>query len=164
MLSPEETTVLEQYFRAEYQDMLRFARVTLKDENLAEVAVQDTFVIASLKFQDLTGSPNPVGWLYNVLKNTIRAHKRERRRMLERCVAWEGLQEPSAEMPPVGELDMEKSADLRLLARLYIQGYSLEEIAADMGITVPALKMRMSRARKRLREDPDIKNLKNFEE
>lgn len=164
MLSPEENEILEQYYRQEYEDLFKFACYSLSNKNLAEVAVQDTFVIASKKFSDFIRSPNPVGWLFNTLKNNVRQLKRERQKALDRYVTLEAIQELSAEMPPIATMDVSKSADLQLLSRFYVQGYSLEEIAATLGITVPALKMRINRAKKRLRENPEIKKLKNFED
>lgn len=164
VLSPEEMEIIEQYYRAEYENMLRFATHILHDENLAQVAVQETFVVASRKFSSLTGSPRPVGWLYNVLKNVIRQISRERQAMLARFVELSLTTEPSAEMEPLSQLDISKNEDLKLLNRFHVEGYSLEEIAKELGISVPALKMRLSRAKKRLREDPEIKKLKNFKE
>ncbi len=164
VLSPEEMEILEQFYRAEYESVLRFATCTLHDENLAQVAVQETIVVASRKCSDLTKSPRPVGWLYNVLKNVIRQISRERQTMLARFVELSPTTEPAAEMEPSSHLDVNKNDDLKLLNRLYVEGYSLEEIAKELGIRVPALKMRISRAKKRLRENPEIKNLKNFRE
>lgn len=164
MLSPEENEILEQYYRQEYEDLFKFACYSFSNKNLAEVAVQDTFVIASKKFSDFIRSPNPVGWLFNTLKNNVRQLKRERQKALDRYVTLEAIPELSAEMPPIATMDVSKSADLQLLSRFYVQGYSLEEIAATLGITVPALKMRINRAKKRLRENPEIKKLKNFED
>ena len=66
-LSPEESEALEQFYRAEYQRMLRVAGYTLKNDNLAETAVQETFVTAARKIDSLLSSPNPTGWLYNTL-------------------------------------------------------------------------------------------------
>lgn len=162
MLAPEEIEVLEYYYQQEYKDMFKFAYRLLKDEHIAEVAVQDTFLIASNKIKKLCDSPNPRGWLYNTLKNAIRHLQRERQRMLERCVDFDSAQEPFTEMPPIASLDISKNADLQMLAQFYVNGYSLEEIAAHMGISVPAVKMRINRAKKRLRANPEIKNLRNF--
>lgn len=162
VLSPEEMAGLERYYRAEYASMLKFSICTLHDENLAQVAVQETFVIASRKYSELTGSQKPVGWLYNVLKNVIRQIIRERKAMLERYVELSPTNDPSVEMEQICCLDVNKNDDLRLLSRFYVEGYSLEEVAKELKISVPALKMRMCRAKKRLREDPEINDMKNF--
>ena len=132
MLSSEENKILEEYYRQEYESMLKFARYSLHNENLAEVAVQETFLIASKRFKKFVKSPNSVGWLFNTLKNVIHQLKRERQKALERYVSLDSVQEPSAEMPPISSLPISKNADLQLIAQLYVDEYSLEQIAEKL--------------------------------
>ena len=162
-LSPEESEALEQYYRAEFKRMLRVAGYTLKNDNLAETAVQETFVTAARKIDSLLSSPNPTGWLYNTLNYTIKQIQRERLASLRRYVALDDAPEPSQDADEPSELDLETNEDLRLFKRYYIEGYSLKELAAELGISVPALKMRMTRARKRLKNDKNILEMKNSE-
>lgn len=51
VLSPEENQVLGEYYKQEYSDLFSFANNTLKNEHLAEVAVQETFLVATNKFK-----------------------------------------------------------------------------------------------------------------
>lgn len=60
----------------------------------------------------------------------------------------------------ISELDR-SNADMQLMIRYYEYGYSLSEIAAEWGITIGAAKMRIKRAKIRLQNSPEIKNLKN---
>jgi RNA polymerase sigma-70 factor (ECF subfamily) len=162
-LSREEAEILEKYYRAEYTGMLHFALHLLGDENLAELAVQDTFVTAARKMRELTDSPKPVGWLYNTLKNTVLHIRRERQQMLALHVSLDDTAELTTEMKEADSgLDLTKNEDLRLLKRMYIDGYSLRDLAKEQNITVAAMKMRLKRAKERLKTDKDlVKLLKN---
>ena len=163
MLLPEEKQIIEQFYRQEYESMFRLACYSLNDQNLAETAVQDAFLIASTKFDKFTSSPNPTGWLYNVLKNNIRELRRERQKILTRFVSLDDVPELSVNIPYIDSINAKKDADLQLLSRIYVDGYSLREIADELSISVPALKMRINRAKKRLRKNPKIRNLVEFE-
>ena len=163
MLLPEEKQIIEQFYRQEYESMFKLACYSLNDQNLAEAAVQDAFLIASTKFDKFTSSPNPTGWLYNVLKNNIRELRRERQKILTRFVSLDDVPELSVNIPYIDSINAKKDADLQLLSRIYVDGYSLREIADELSISVPALKMRINRAKKRLRKNPEIRNLVEFE-
>jgi len=58
-----------------YHDMFDFlsmyAMCRLIDPSSAEEAIQDTFLTAWVKKDDLASSPNPRGWLVNTLKKTF---------------------------------------------------------------------------------------------
>jgi RNA polymerase sigma-70 factor (ECF subfamily) len=149
-LTPEQSQQLEKLYRAEFNNMLRFAAVLLSDDTLAETAVQETFLIAARKFVILSDSPSPVGWLYNTLKFVVKNMRRERQRMISRFVPLEDAPELSA-VDEISTLDGDNE-DIRLLKRFYIDGWSLRELAAEAGIAVPAMKMRLSRARKRAKK------------
>ena len=70
--------------------------------------------------------------------------------MLARSVPLEDAPELSVE-DEISTLDT-KNEDIQLLKRFYIDGFTLKELAAELGITVPAMKMRLSRARKRAKK------------
>lgn len=163
VLSPEEAAILEQYYRSMYKRMYSFAVNYLRDHGLAEVAVQEAFCVASRKFSELQSSPNPKGWLYEALKYTMRQVKRDRQRCLERWVPLEMADEKPVEDEPGCGLDFKGNADLKLLRHFCVEGYSLSEIAKEQSCSVPAMKMKILRAKRRLRKDPDILDLKDFE-
>ena len=160
-LSPEESDALEQLYRSEFTRMLRIARYSLKNDNLAETAVQETFVTAARKIGTLLSSPNPTGWLYITLNYTIKQLQRERLVAIQRFVSLEDAPEQSQDDNEPDGIVLESNEDLRLFKRYYLEGYSLKELAAELGISVPALKMRITRARKRLKSDKTILEMKN---
>ncbi len=160
-LSSEEAKIIEQYYKDNYVILLKYAYHILHDQSLAEVAVQETFVVASRRVDKLIESERPVGWLFNTLKYIIKDMERDRAAVLQRCVSLEAAVSRAEKTYEPEELD-ENDRDLALLRRFYVDGYRLSELAAELQTTVPALKMRIYRAKKRLREDPRIKDLKDF--
>ena len=160
-LSSEESKIIEQYYKENYGLLLKYAYHVLHDQSCAEVAVQETFVVASRRVEKLMASERPVGWLFNTLKYIIKDMERDRAAVLQHCVSLNAAASRAEETYEPEELD-ENDRDLALLRRFYVDGYKLSELAAELQTTVPALKMRIYRAKKRLREDPRIKDLKDF--
>lgn len=163
-LTPAQAAILEKYFYQEYKSMYYFALSVLRDESKAEVAVQDTFITASEKISDLVSSPNPVGWLYNVLKYKMLELRRSEQKENSRAVPLDDVQELSVNMDPPSALDVEKSEDLKLIRKFYVDGYSLKDLSKEMKVSMSAVKMRIKRAKNRLRDDPYIQSLKDFKE
>ena len=146
----EKLAVIEQLFRSEYEGMADFAAYLLGSESLAEVAVQETFVCAMEHIDKLLASPNRVGWLYNALKLTIRHIKREQYLLLKRTMQLEDVPEQhlsTADRYSLALHGEEADPELQLLIRFYLYGYTLKELAEEMGLTVGAVKMRISRAK-----------------
>ena len=161
-LTTEESELIERYYRENYELLFKYAYHILKDPHSAEVAVQETFEVAARRIDKLTESENPIGWLFVVLKYKIMTIERKRDARMQHCVSLDDATARAKAMPEPEEL-AEDDEDIALLLRYYVEGYSLRELAAEQHITVPAIKMRIYRAKKRLRKNPKIKNLRNFE-
>lgn len=147
--------LIHRLFVEEYAAMRTCAYCALGDWGLAETAVQETFVVA-LRFREkLTACEKPAGWLYKALRYTIKHIERDRNLLLMRTVPLDELhrQEP-ARQDEHSLLDEELKADgdLQLLAKVYCGGYSIREVAQELGISVGACKMRLRRAKDRLRK------------
>lgn len=67
---------IELFYVDMYDLLFIYARNALKNESLAEEAIQETFRIACTKPDDLFSSSNPKGWIINTLKYTIQNTKR----------------------------------------------------------------------------------------
>ena len=152
--APEED-LIHRLFVAEYASMRAAATAALGDRNLAEVAVQETFVLA-LRFREkLSVSENPVGWLYRALRNTIRHMERERQAVLLHTLPLDELNEPELARQDRYDLledELRQSDELKLLEAFYVQGYSIRELAQREGISTGACKMRLKRAREKRRK------------
>lgn len=147
--------LLEKYYRDEAADMVSFASHILNNRSMAEVAVQETFLIALNKIEKLTESPNPVGWLYITLKNVIKHIQRDRHKQFMRVVALEEIKEIPTDDKIVDlwlTMDAGRDPDMSLLYKFYVENRSLKELTEEYGITVGACKMRIKRAKARAKE------------
>ena len=158
-LKPEEWAILEELYQSQYTHLYKTAMIQLKNPHLAQDIVQDTFLHAADHIDELSAS----GWLYKALQYLILHAIRTQKMLLARNIPLEKayhLHSNDAEQE-ISELDR-NNADLQLMIRYYEYGYSLSEIAEEWGITIGAAKMRIKRARARLQNSPEIKELKNF--
>lgn len=152
--SAEQKQLVEKLFKAEYENMVAFANHILGDFNLADVAVQDTFLIALQKPDKLFESPNPTGWLYNTIKHVILHIERDRNYLYKRNVSLYDISAESASYEDTySEISPEvrQSDEWKLLTLFYIEGYSIRELAKKYDISEDACKSRLKRAREKLR-------------
>lgn len=152
-LTPEETEVYNHYYK-EYREMvLGIARARVGDENIAEVVAQETFVTAWERFDSFQSSENPPGWLVIVAKNKSKQALRDRKRYLDHRLYGKNVEEipveyDFAQMEPI----IPETEEKKLLTRYYEEGYTLQELADAQNLKLSAMKMRIKRARDRLRE------------
>lgn len=158
----------------EFQPRLyRFLYGLVGDAELARDLTQDTFLAAYRALPDTSEDLNLTGWLFQIARNCARQHWRRRR-----WLAWvpfvgnggDGDEGELAEMGPE-ERAIERQTLQAALRRLQhadreclllsTDGFSYGEIAGITGLTLPAVKGRIFRARRDLRahleaeEDPD---------
>lgn len=145
-------------FDAYYGKILAYATRRL-GPSAAEEAVADTFIAAWAGMEDIR--PDPLLWLYGLARGAVANHRRrllrsarldERARALPgrpasddpaEVVVWEDTF--AAALAQLGESDREA---LRLVAW---EGLTAAEAAAVMGCSAIAFKVRLHRARQRLR-------------
>jgi DNA-directed RNA polymerase specialized sigma24 family protein len=75
---------------------------------------------------------------------------------LKRIVSLDSAKELSVELETPRFMEMDENEDLKLLRHFYIEGFSLQEIAKEHGCTIAAIKMKIYRAKKRLKKDPRV--------
>lgn len=155
MTRKQRRTIDELYFQL-YEPLFTYAQSTLQNESLAEEAVQETFVIACQKPVQLCDSPNPKGWLVQVLKKVIHEIQ-ERVRIASQIV--EDFQEIDADsIPgPKDSIDLRvlygnvaDTDEFKLMLAISQEGKSLLEIAEELDISLNACKKRAQRARETL--------------
>lgn len=157
--TPDNIEKIECFYKSEYPALLRYAKRVLQNDGLAEDAVQDTFQIALLRADKLLQSQNPVGWLYETLKNVMMHVLRDRQKYLKYVVPEEIAPKDKLAAPDItpslaalyGDSD-----EMKLLIMFYGCGYSVRELAAMLGISEAACKMRLRRARKNQQGKIDI--------
>lgn len=152
------TDQIEKLYIEMYDRLMVYARSSLRNESLAEEAVQDTFRIACQKPEELCDSPNPQGWLVQTLRNTIRNTKRHlalAQQLMDHYLAHQ--YKPSSD--PEDHLDFDllyenmiKTEAFQLLAQLVIEKKSYKQIAQEQGVSIDACRKRMQRARENLQK------------
>jgi len=137
--------------------LLRTARLILRDEALAEDAIQETFLkawqrIGSLRDED----PGP--WLTRIAMNESISTYRRRHRFQALAERFGRLGGTRHEISSEARLDLAQAlnrltADQRAaIALRYYQDLSVEDAAAALKIPVDTLKSRLKTALRRLRE------------
>ena len=147
-----------------YQDMLyRHALHMSGESDVAADLVQASFVKAYTSLGFCRDRDRFGAWLFRILVNACKDHLKSRRR---RDVSLDDdTVHPAAASDPLSDLERtEARAQMRTaLAKLpdslraafvlkHVEGMSYEEIAAIMKTSVPALKMRVHRAREMLKQ------------
>ncbi|WP_028519239.1 RNA polymerase sigma factor [Ruminococcus flavefaciens] len=137
-----------------YGDMLyRISLLILKNTADAEDAVQETFIKYFTKAPEFADGEHEKAWLITVATNKCRDMIRYRTR--HETESEELLNTYAVEKSDSGILEalMELSDKYRIIMVLfYVEQYKIDEIADITGVSVSAVKMRLSRGRKLLEE------------
>ena len=138
----------------DYGDMLfRLCFVMLKNNADAEDAVQETVIRYMQKAPEFVDSEHEKAWLITTAKNKCADLFRFRRRHPQDNIDY--LQELPYEITDSGILDalMSLPEKYRLVLTLYyVEGYNTSEIAEIIKKSTSAVKMRMQKGRKLLKE------------
>lgn len=157
-LNNEQKALIEQLYFAMYSLLCTYAISALKNQELAEEAVQDTFRIACMKIESLSASQNPKGWLVNTLKyviQNIRKSQTKLNNLMMSILSDEELVSVSAISDVdfhITYMDLLGKEDFDLLKMLVIDQYTILDASKKLGISVEACKKRVQRAKKKLRD------------
>jgi RNA polymerase sigma-70 factor, ECF subfamily len=128
----------------------------VRERDLAEDLLQDTFHDAFRARSQLNGSASPEAWLFAIARNRALSALRRRRRSraaLTRLGRREGRKQQDAqEIVALRDL-LERTLDpdeRALLLLRYLHGFDASELAMIVGSTPEAVRQRLSRLRKRL--------------
>lgn len=171
------TATLDALYRAHAHKLFYTVRRITRNDEDAEDAVQDAFLSAFLHLQSFDGRSTFSTWLTRIGINSALMILRKRRNSRE--VSAQNSNEndalwditDSAPDPEKQYVEKERAGlvrkaitNLRLSIRRplelhKLQGYSLEEIAAEIGVSVPAAKGRLHHARVALRKSKVLRNI-----
>lgn len=149
---------ISRLYREMYSRMLVYASSVLRNQDLAEEAVQDTFCILCTKANEALKKENPHGWLMRTLQNVMRNMNRQRmvlNRLIMTSLQVEHLEEMlvyDEENVDILYGDVSVRADFQLLKQIVLDNYTMQEAAEEFGITVDACKKRVQRIKKLLKE------------
>lgn len=141
--------------------LMRYATHFLQSADDADEVLQDTFIRAERAIRRGIRPDNPSGWLFRIAVNRCRS----RRRRWWRLVGGEAGEAVIARAATQPDVEAKEWRDeiRRALGQLspsareafllkHVEGLTYEEMAEIVGAGVPALKMRVSRACERLRD------------
>ena len=146
---------IEPLFRAHYARLVRALALVCGDGEVAADAVQEAFVRAHVRWRRLRHYEDPVGWIRRVALNLVRDdHRRtvRKRRAVARLAS-----EPvvvGAEPEPDGLTTLLAALPRQqrvAVALFYVDGLSIAEVAATMGLAEGSVKSHLHDARQRLR-------------
>lgn len=136
-------------------EIYRYLALRTRNADQAADLTQDVFTDAVARMPLGTGGPDAtLPWLYAVARHRLLNHLRSERRRRARVVSLEMIaREPSARSPPAGAawllLETIKAlaaSERAVVERRLFRGAPFEEIAAELGTTSAACKMRFQRA------------------
>jgi RNA polymerase sigma-70 factor, ECF subfamily len=149
---------LDGLFDEHYERLVRSLSVAAGSREVARDAVQHAFVKAYVDWRRIGGYDDPVGWIRRVALNRISDHHRGRgrsARLLGRLPRH--LDDDDQTVGVVDRVDLGQ-AIRRLPERqrfavslYYLEGLSVQETAAAMGVSVGSVKTHLSRARATLK-------------
>jgi RNA polymerase sigma-70 factor, ECF subfamily len=146
----------------------------LDDERDVDEAAQDTFVQAWRNLDRYRGEAAPFTWLYRIAVNEALQRTRKKRLDTRSLDAVPGLEleiEAGTGGPPSTDLEAESREVLSFVAGRIralpfdyraplvlrdVEGWTNEEVADALGVSVPAAKSRIHRARMQLRQELEV--------
>lgn len=153
---------LERDYNLYFCNLQRFCMVKLKNQEQADDCVQECFYILYQHYMKNEDVKNVAGFLYKIADNLIKTQWRENQKA-EAVIQIDSLSDTiPSKADEYGDLDYDMLAE-RLLRNLndkekelyklkYIDGKSLEEIAAQQNMTYQAVAKRLSRLRQKVKE------------
>ncbi|MBE5797062.1 MAG: sigma-70 family RNA polymerase sigma factor [Clostridiales bacterium] len=153
----ERDDMLRQMIGEHQRALLRMCYLYLHDVQLAEDAVQETFIKAMRALDSFRGEASAKTWLTRIAMRTCMGMRRSSWfRRVDRRVTPEMLPEKSQ------EAEAEESAltlavmnlprkEREVVLLYYYQDMTMKEIAGTLGVTQPTVTYRLRRARERLR-------------
>lgn len=136
--------------------LLRFCYLNMGDVQLAEDAVQETFIKAYSKYHTFRGDCSEISWLCAVAINCCRDIRRSKWFRNESGRSPEELPETGEEFKANDDTLINEVMNLprryrEVILLHYYQGISLREIAQTQSISESTLSTRLKRAREKLR-------------
>ena len=152
---------LKELMEATYEKIYMFIDRRQADKDFVEDVVQETFLEAYRKAESLMEHPNPLGWLYVTARNKMLKLSSRKKDICFFAVGDTAyLDNLMKEDEQYGEIELEESIkttvsekEYEMLRDYYLNGYSSEEMAEKYGMESGNVRMRVSRLKKKLREN-----------
>ncbi len=166
-MKPEQDILLEALYKEQYRNLFRYAVSELKHKGFAEEIVQDTFLEAIKKIDDLMKHPNQTGWLMETVKNKIKTYKRHQVRYLKLFLSLDSgvAREPAREdnrIKALEGIDLDgmrrylNEEEIYQLKRVFFDRASHLEVSQELGISLWACQKRMERIKGKLKQNDAV--------
>lgn len=154
----DDTAEFELLVAAHERRLGEFLVQMLANRELAEDALQETFLVAFRERERLPEIENPTAWLYAVARNralhSLRTDRRREngiRQLIQILGRATGQDEPSDIVAVRDLLERHLDPDDRALLILrYLHGFDSSELGAIFGTSAAAIRQRLIRIRRRL--------------
>ncbi len=152
---------LEDVFRNHQRAVYAYFLRVVGDRHAAEELAQETFVRAcgaALKFR---GDAPVASWLFGIARHVLM--EASRKRLFRRDTSIEGLDPPDPEVDHDLRMDLERAfsalglLDRETLVLVDLLGFTPTEAAGLMTVEPATFRMRLNRARRRLREQLEVR-------
>ena len=154
-------TIFEQCYKDYYHSLINFSRARLRERSdFCEDCVQEAFTVFYNRLQKGEEFEHPKAFLYRTLDNIV---KKQKAKIVAEEMNTVSLDDPdnTVEIPVEDEADWEKYIKILennldedekfFYTEKYVNGKKIEQIANEIGLSVGAVTMRMSRLRKKLK-------------
>lgn len=153
---PEER--ISQMIKTYEKDLLRLCRVYLKEESLAEDAMQETFIKAYKNLHTFRGESSDKTWLFRIAINVCRDMQRTSWfRNISRMVSLDSVQIQQPQKSEISHALMDEIMRLpkkyrEVILLYYYEDMKQNEIAEILGVSVTTVCRRIEKARELLKD------------
>ncbi|MYS20000.1 sigma-70 family RNA polymerase sigma factor [Streptomyces sp. SID4948] len=174
-----DPAALEEVYRAHVEQVMRFVARRVADPHLVADLTAEVFLQAVISAESYRGSQHGVGaWLYGIARNVTSAHWRreERERGARASISGRRMLEEDDLLRLEERIDAERRArelystiarlpegERAVLELIAVDGLSVTQAAAALGISGAAARVRLHRARRTMRasrREPTPRNVR----
>ena len=155
-MSLKENEFLEQIVIEMHDLLINFAKLKLTDHHSAYDVVQETYLAAQKNIGKLMMSANPQGWMMETLKYKVLHEYRAKSRFYMLTKKITSTNNATICHEDNYDFDIKElinKDEYIVLNKLYIEGYSIKEIADIQGISYEACKKRIHAAKRKLAKE-----------
>lgn len=162
-----ELEVMDRLLGAHYRQMYHLALKVTRNATRAEDVTQEACVNVIRRIGQFRSEARFGSWVSRIVFNTALLRHRREKRLVPTAEIFSPLSTSSAPAPEQVAADREllqltdgflrelRDGDRELFVRRFVDGLSLESIAEETGLSLPALKSRFHRARLRLKDESE---------
>lgn len=169
-LRPEEKDFIDKLYweMSAEKALFYYANKSIIDTAFVDDVMQETFLIACVKIDELMVSPKPKGYIMYILQNTIKNFNRVRNNIIKMLADvpiedWVEYQSESTGSEDDLDLlygDLVKYKEYEILKKFAVEDKPVAVIAKELNISENACKLRIFKAKKKLKKILEERNKK----